>query len=81
MRVGYAERCNKYLWPYRNELDKTCFAHDATYSDSKDLANRTILDDILEDRASEITRNYRYDGYQRALASILYNFFDKKTRS
>ena len=23
---------------YRNELDKVCFAHDATYSDSKYLA-------------------------------------------
>ena len=27
----------KYL--YRNELEKTSFAHDAVYSDSKDLAN------------------------------------------
>ena len=26
----------------RNELDKACFAHDATYPDSKDLAKRTI---------------------------------------
>ena len=29
---------SKYL--YRNELDKTCFAHDAAYSDSKDLAKK-----------------------------------------
>ena len=27
----------KYL--YRNELEKACFAHDAEYSESKDLAN------------------------------------------
>ena len=27
---------------YRNELDKACFAHDAAYWDSKDLARRTI---------------------------------------
>ena len=26
----------------RNELDKACFAHGAGYSDSKDLAKRTI---------------------------------------
>ena len=26
---------------YRNELDKACFAHDAAYSHSKDLAKRT----------------------------------------
>ena len=25
---------------YRNELDKACFAHDAAYSDSKDLEKR-----------------------------------------
>ena len=24
---------------YQNELDKACFAHDAAYYDSKDLAN------------------------------------------
>ena len=31
---------------YRNELDKACFGHDAAYSDSKDLAERTISDKI-----------------------------------
>ena len=34
---------------YRNELDKACFSHNAAYSDSKDLANRTILDKVLKD--------------------------------
>ena len=28
---------------YKNELDKACFAHDAAYSDSKDLTKRTPL--------------------------------------
>ena len=32
---------------YRSELDKACFAHDAAYSDSKDLAKRTVSDKIL----------------------------------
>ena len=31
---------------YRNELNKVCFAHDAAYFDSKDLATRTISDKI-----------------------------------
>ena len=66
---------------YRNELDKACFAHDAAYSDSKDLAKRTISDKILKDGAYEIARNLGYDGYQRALASMVYKFFDKKTES
>ena len=39
---------------YRNELDKACFAHDAAYSDSKDLTKRIISDKILKDRGYEI---------------------------
>ena len=62
---------------YRNELDQAYFAHDAAYSDSKDLAKRTIS----KNRAYEIARNRGYDGYQRASASMFYKFFDKKKRS
>ena len=61
---------------YRNKLDKACFAHVVSYSDSKDLAKRNISDKILKD---EIARNGKYGGYQRELASISYKFFDKKT--
>ena len=64
---------------YRKELDKDCFAHDAAYSESKDLVKRTISDKILKDRTYEIARNRNYDEHQRALASMVYKFFDKKT--
>ena len=60
---------------YKNELDEVCFGHDAAYSDSKDFAKRTVTDKILKDRAYEIARNRKYDGYQRALESMLYRFF------
>ena len=33
---------------YRNELDKACFAHDAAYSDSKNLVKRTISHKVLK---------------------------------
>ena len=33
----------------------------------------------MKDRAYEIVRNCKYDGYQRALASMVYNIFDKKS--
>ena len=66
---------------YRNELEKACFAHDAAYSNNKDFVKRTISDKILRDRAYEIARNRKYDGYQRALASMVYKFFDKETGS
>ena len=65
----------------RNGLDKNCFAYDAAYSDSKDLAKRTMSDWILKDRIYGIARNHKYDGYQRILASMVYKFFDKKTVS
>ena len=65
---------------YRNELDKACFAHDASYSESKDL-DRTISDKVLKDKAYEIARICGYDRYQWTLASMVCKFYDKKTRS
>ena len=35
----------------------------------------------MKDRAYENATNSNYDGYQRELASMVYNFFDKKTGS
>ena len=45
------------------------------------MAKRTVSDKILKDRTYEIARNRNYDEYQGALASMVYNFFDGKTRS
>ena len=42
-----------------------------TYSDSEDLAKRTVSDKILKDRAFESARNAKYDGYQRRLAGMI----------
>ena len=57
---------------YKNELDKACFAHDAAYSDSKDLTKRTVADKILKNKAFDIAKDPKYDGYQRGLASMVY---------
>ena len=65
---------------YKNEFDKTCFAHDAAYSDSKDLTKRTVADKILKNRAFNIAKDPKYDGYQRGLASMVYKFFDKESK-
>ena len=48
---------------------------------SKDLAKGTILDKILRHRSWKYARNCKYDGYQGALASMVYNFFEKRTGS
>ena len=63
---------------FKNELDKACFVHDATYSDSKGLTKRTIADKNLKNRAFDIAKDPKYDGYQRGLASMVYKFFDSK---
>ena len=47
----------------QKELDKASFAQSEVYSDSKDLAKRTISDKILEDRPYKIARNLKYDGW------------------
>ena len=35
----------------------------------------------MEDKTDDIAKNWKYDGYQRALASITYKSFGKKTGS
>ena len=64
----------------KNELDKACFAHNVAYSDSKDLTKRTIADKISKNKAFNIAKDPKYDGYQRGLASMVYKFFDKKSK-
>ena len=49
------------------------------YGDFKDLTRRTASDRILFDKAFNIAKNPKYDGYQHGLASTVYKFFDKKT--
>ena len=65
----------------KNEFDKVCFAHDAEYSDNKDLGKRTISNKILKDRAFKFTAIPIYGGYQGGLAIMVYTFFDMKTGS
>ena len=39
------------------------------YGDFKDLKRRTASDKVLRDKAFNIAKNPKYDGYQRGLAS------------
>ena len=59
----------KYI--YKNELDKACFKHHIAHGDFKELAKRTASDKVLRDKAFNIAKNFKYDGYQRGLASIV----------
>ena len=69
----------KYI--YKNEVNIACFQHHMVYGDFKDLTGRTVSDKVLRDKAFNIAKNPKYDGYQRRLASMVYKFFDKKSAS
>ena len=45
--------------------------HDMVYGDFKNLTRRTAFDKILRDKAFNIAKNPKYDGYQ-----MVYNGFD-----
>ena len=65
-------------YTYQNELNKACFQHDMAHGSFKDL---TPSNKILRDKAFNITKNPKYDGYQRGLASMVYkneNISNKK---
>ena len=65
---------------YKNELDQACFQHEMAYGKTKDLVKRTQSDKVLKDKAFKIASDPKYDGCQRGLASMVYKFFDKKSK-
>ena len=46
--------------------------------DFKDLNKRTAADKVLPDKAFDIPKNPKYDGYQHGLAPMVYKFLIKK---
>ena len=50
---------------YRNDLDKAFFQHNVAYDEYKDLERRTQSNELLKDKAFEMTTNPKYNGYQR----------------
>ena len=53
----------------QNKLDKACFQHA--------IDRRIDSDKILRDKAFNIAKNPKIDGYRRGLALMVYKFFDK----
>ena len=65
---------------YKKELDKVSFQHDMAYGKYKDLERRAQSDKVLKDKAFETANNPKYYGHQRRLVSMVYKFFDKKSK-
>ena len=79
-RIRKFKETGETCYIYKNELDKACFQHDVAYGDFKDLKRRTFSDRVLKNKAFNIAKNPKYEWYQRGLASIVYKFFDKKSK-
>ena len=50
------------------------------YNKFKDLEKRTQSDIVLKNKALKIASNPKYNGYERGLASMVYKFFDKRSK-
>ena len=70
----------KLSYIYKNDLDKACFQHGMAHNKFKDLKKRTQSDIVLKNKALKITSNPKYNGYERRLVSMIYKFFDKKSK-
>ena len=50
---------------------------DMPYGSFRDLPRRIASVNILCDKAFNIAKDWKYDGYQRGFASMVYEYFDK----
>ena len=64
----------------KNRLDAACFQHDSAYAKYKDRLNRRKSDFVLKRKALKIALNPKVKGYQRGLASMVYKFFNERTK-
>ena len=69
-------RYSKYI--YQSKLDNAYSQCGMAFGDFNDLPRRAVSDKVLRDKAFEIAKNLKYDGYQRGLASLVYNICNKK---
>ena len=79
-RIRKFKQAGDSRYIYGDELDKACFQHDMAYGNFKDFKKRTAADKVLRDKAFNIAKNLKYDGHQRGLAGMVYQFFDKKAK-
>ena len=54
--------------------------HDMDYGKYQDLKRRPQSDKFFKDKTFEIANNFKCDGYQRGLASMVCKCFDKKSK-
>ena len=78
-RIQKFEEIGDSQYIYQNELDKAYFQHDMAYGLFKNLTRKTASEKILRDKAFNIVKNFKYNGCQHELTSMVYNCFDEKS--
>ena len=61
-------------------MDAACFQNDSAYAKYKDRLNRKKSDIVLKNKALKIALDPKVNGYQRGLASMVYTFFNERTK-
>ena len=77
-RIQKSKETGNIRYISQNKPDKACFQSDVAYGDFRNLTRRTPSDKILRDKAFNIAKNPKNDGYHRVFLQWLINIFDKK---
>ena len=64
----------------KNRLDAACFQNDSAYAKYKNRLNRRQSNVVLRNTALKIAIDPRINRYQRGLASMVYKFFNERTK-
>ena len=79
-RIKKFKETGNSRYTYRNELDKACFQHDMIWPMEilKTKIEGQLLIKYYVIKAVDIAKNIKCDRYQRGLASMVYELFEKK---
>ena len=84
LKLNYIIKKFKRRWDskciYEIELDKACFQHHKAYGDIKVSNKKTTADKVLHDKAFNLTKYRKYDGFQNSITSTVYTFLTKSFR-
>ena len=79
-RIQKFKETGDLIYVYQNDLDGDCFQHDMVYRDFKDLHRRAASDEVLRDKAFNITEYLKHYGNEGGIPSMVYKLFGKKLR-
>ena len=79
-RIDVFMRVGNIIYILKNRLDASFFQHDSACAKYKDRLNRKQSDIVLKNKALKIATDPRVNGYQRGLASMVYKFFNERTK-